>query len=100
MNSKELKKLRRLVRPIQVEWLQTLLPDDQATTITVDNVEGLLPEQTHAFGQGQLHLSYMTDKWIMKILKKYPDIETLGELNDINNKRQQLQRNNSSCMNI
>ena len=83
MNSKELKKLRRLVRPIQVEWLQTLLPDDQATTITVDNVEGLLPEQTHAFGRGQLHLSYMTDKWIMKYLKQYPNITTYKELMEV-----------------
>ncbi len=61
MNQKKIKELRRRVKPIQVEWLQTLLPEDQASTITVDNVEDLLPEQTHAFGKGQLYLSYMTD---------------------------------------
>ena len=83
MNQKQIKKLRKLVKPIQVEWLQTLLPDEQATTITVDNVEGLLPEQTHAFGQGQLHMSYMTDKWIMKYLKQYPNITTYKELMEI-----------------
>ena len=83
MNQKQIKKLRKLVKPIQVEWLQTLLPDEQATTITVDNVEGLLPEQTHAFGQGQLHMSYMTDKWIMKYLKQYPNITTYKELMEV-----------------
>ena len=83
MNAKQIKKLRKLVKPIQVEWLRTLLPDDQAMTITVDNVEGLLPEQTHAFGQGQLHLSYMTDKWIMKYLKQYPNITTYKELMEV-----------------
>ena len=83
MNAKQIKKLRKLVKPIQVEWLQTLLPDEQATTITVDNVEGLLPEQTHAFGQGQLHISYMTDKWIMKYLKQYPNITTYKELMEV-----------------
>ena len=83
MNAKQIKKLRKLVKPIQVEWLQTLLPDEQATTITVDNVEGLLPEQTHAFGQGQLHMSYMTDKWIMKYLKQYPNITTYKELMEV-----------------
>ena len=83
MNSKKMKKLRKLVKPIQVEWLQTLLPDEQAMTITVDNVEGLLPEQTHAFGQGQLHMSYMTDKWIMKYLKQYPNITTYKELMEV-----------------
>ena len=83
MNAKQIKKLRKLVKPIQVEWLQTLLPDEQATTITVDNVEGLLPEQTHAFGQGQLHMSYMTYKWIMKYLKQYPNITTYKELMEV-----------------
>ena len=83
MNQKQIKKLRRLVKPIQVEWLRTLLPEDQAMTITVDNVEGLLPEQTHAFGQGQLHMSYMTDKWIMKYLKQYPNITTYKELMEV-----------------
>ena len=80
MNSKKIKKLRKLVKPIQVEWLRELLPEDQANTITVENVEGLLPEQTHAFGKGQLYLSYMTDKWIMNILKKHPYISSFEEI--------------------
>ena len=83
MNSKQLKKLRRLIKPLQVEWLQSILPEDQAKTITVDNVEGLLPDQTHVFGGGKMHLSFMTDKWIMKMLKKYPDIKTYNELQTI-----------------
>ena len=49
MNAKQIKKLRKLVKPIQVEWLQTLLPDEQATTITVDNVEGLLMNNQRYF---------------------------------------------------
>jgi len=83
MNTKQLKKLRRLVKPIQVEWLQSLLSEEQGKDITVDTVEGLLPEQTHAFGNGQLHLSYMTDKWIMKYLKQYPNITTYKELIEV-----------------
>ena len=83
MNTKQLKKLRRLVKPLQVEWLQSLLSEEQGKDITVDTVEGLLPEQTHAFGNGQLHLSYMTDKWIMKYLKQYPNITTYKELIEV-----------------
>jgi hypothetical protein len=85
MNKKQLKQLRKKIKPIQVEWLRELLPEDQANTITVDNVEELLPDQTHMFGAGQLHLSYMTDKWIMKRLKKYPHINTYKELKEITN---------------
>ena len=83
MNQKQIKKLRKRIKPIQMEWLESLLPVEQAQTITIDNVEDLLPEQTHAFGQGQLHMSYMTDKWIMKYLKQYPKITTYKELMEV-----------------
>ena len=83
MNQKKIKELRRRVKPIQVEWLRTLLPEDQATTITVENVDNLLPEQTHAYGKGQLYLSYMTDKWIMKHIKRNPHIKTFKQLQEI-----------------
>ena len=83
MNAKQIKKLRKRIKPIQIEWLESLLPVEQAQTITIDNVEGLLPEQTHVFGQGQLYMSYMTDKWIMKYLKQYPNITTYKELMEV-----------------
>jgi len=89
MNSKQLKKLRRLVKPLQVEWLQSILPEDQGKTITVDNVEGLMPDQTHVFGNRQMHLSFMSDKWIMKILKDNPHITTYKELSAINEQQQE-----------
>ena len=41
----------------------------------------LMPDQTHVFGNGQLHLSFMSDKWIMKILKENPhSVSTYKEL--------------------
>jgi uncharacterized coiled-coil protein SlyX len=83
MNQKQIKKLRKRIKPIQMEWLESLLPVEQAQTITIDNVKDLLPEQTHVFGQGQLHMSYMTDKWIMKYLKQYPNITTYKELMEV-----------------
>ena len=89
MNSKQLKKLRKLIKPLQVEWLQSILPEEQGKTITVNNVEELMPDQTHVFGNGQLHLSFMSDKWIMKILKDNPNITTYKELETINEQQQQ-----------
>ncbi len=89
MNSKQLKKLRKLVKPLQVEWLQSILSEDQGKTITIDNVEGLMPDQTHVFGNHQMHLSFMSDKWIMKILKDNPNITTYKELETINEQQQQ-----------
>ena len=57
-------------------------------TITIDNVEGLMPDQTHVFGNRQMHLSFMSDKWIMKILKNNPHITTYKELEEINKQEQ------------
>ena len=39
MNAKKMKELRRRVKPIQVEWLQSVLPDDQKEKV---NVIGLI----------------------------------------------------------
>jgi len=89
MNSKQLKKLRRLIKPLQVEWLQSILPEDQGKVITVDNVEELMPDQTHIYGNRQMHLSFMTDKWIMKVLKANPHIKTYKELLEVNEQQQQ-----------
>jgi len=89
MNSKQLKKLRRLVKPLQVEWLQSILSEEQGKTITVSNVKELMPDQTHVFGNRQMHLSFMSDKWIMKILKDNPNITTYKELETINEQQQQ-----------
>jgi hypothetical protein len=80
MNSKKIKKLKKRVRPLQVEWLKSLLPEDQAKDITVDNVEGLLPDDSHVYGGGQIYLTYMSDKWIMKKLKRNPYITNFNEL--------------------
>ena len=89
INSKQIKKLRKLIKPLQVEWLQSILPEEQGKEITINNVEELMPDQTHVFGNRQMHLSFMSDKWIMKILKAYPNITTYKELAEINTKNQE-----------
>ena len=80
MNSKKIKKLRKRVKHIQVEWLKSILPEEQSVPITVDNVNDLLPDQTHTFGGGQVYLSYMSDKWILKQLKRNPTIKSYQDL--------------------
>ena len=46
INSKQIKKLRKLIKPLQVEWLQSILPEDQGKEITVSNVKELMPDQS------------------------------------------------------
>jgi hypothetical protein len=89
MSSKQIKKLRKKIRQLQVEWLQSILPEDQAATITVKNVQDLMPDQTHVSSYGQLRLSFMSDKWIMKILKDNEGVDTYKDLQKINQQKQE-----------
>ena len=55
MNQKKIKQLRKKVKPLQVQWLKSLLPKEQADTITIDNVddEGLLKDNRYFSWSGR-----------------------------------------------
>jgi hypothetical protein len=80
MNSKQVKQLRKKVKQFQLEWMQSLLSEDEAKKITLENISAMMPPDTHVKGLESTTLSYMSDKWVIKILKKHPDINTLQEL--------------------
>tara|TARA_R100000656_G_scaffold95569_1_gene69393 strand:+ start:408 stop:701 length:294 start_codon:yes stop_codon:yes gene_type:complete len=82
MKKKKLKELKKIMRSIQVEWLRTLLPEEDGKQITIKNVREYLSDQTHTFIDGQFELSFMSDKWVLKKLKRNPEIKTYNELMD------------------
>ena len=53
MKKKKLKELKKIMRSIQVEWLRTLLPEEDGKQITIKNVREYLSDQTHTFIDGQ-----------------------------------------------
>ena len=85
MNRTKYRKLKNKVKRIQVQWLRTLLPEDNGEPITVQDVSELMPDQTHIFGDGEFKLSYMSEKWVIKFLKKYPHINNYNEIEEIIN---------------
>ena len=81
MNEKKVKALRKKIKPLQVEWLKTLLNDEEAEQVSIDNIDELAPtEQEYYIASRTMYLSFMTPKWIMKYLKKFPDIDSFAEL--------------------
>ena len=82
MNQRKVRELRKRIKPIQVEWLRSLLPEEQAQTLTIDNVDELLPSETHMHTTDKTILSFMSDKWLMKKLKRYPEIKTYKQLQE------------------
>ena len=69
MNQKELRKINTQVKVILVEWVKTLLPEEEALKVNVDNVLDSIPSQTHFFANQQAQLSAYTPKWIRKHIK-------------------------------
>ena len=86
MNAKKVKLLRREADTIQYEWVKSLMSEEEASKITFSNFWKYLPTQTHLYSLGITTLSFMSYKWIVKMLKKHPSIETYQDMIDINNK--------------
>ena len=69
MNRKTIKQINQQVGPILVAWLKTLVSEEEAEMITLNNYKDLLPEQTHVFANGKFFLSTFSPRWVRKKLK-------------------------------
>tara|TARA_R100000742_G_C4279498_1_gene104245 strand:+ start:3787 stop:4098 length:312 start_codon:yes stop_codon:yes gene_type:complete len=81
MNRKKIKVLRRKAKKILVEWLKSLLPEEEQDKVNVNNILQLMPKQTHYINEFQLYLSAWSFKWVMKKLKRNPEW-TFEEINN------------------
>ena len=80
MNSKKMKPIRRKAKLILVEWLQSLLSKEEASKINYKNVFAFMPEQTHYYSGNTFRLQPWSYKWIVKKLKRNPEL-TIDDLN-------------------
>jgi len=70
MNSKQEKKIRKHAQQLMVEWLRSVVPDEEKDKVTVENVHTYIPDQTHVYGNRSLHISAYTLRWFIKGIKK------------------------------
>jgi hypothetical protein len=68
MNGKKAKFIRRQAEKLQVQWINSLLTDDQQ--ITEETLNQALPDQEYYYKGYTLYLSFMNHKWVEKRLKK------------------------------
>ena len=68
MNGKTSKLIRRRALELQLEWINSLLTEDQQ--ITPELLNQALPDDEYYISRGTIHLSFMNHKWIEKKLKK------------------------------
>jgi|TARA_R100000781_G_scaffold31286_1_gene22748 hypothetical protein len=100
MSQKTNRELRRKVKQIQVEWMHTLLPKEEADKITIKNIEEVLPKQQYYVSDRTMYLSFMNTKWVLKYLKKYPHINSFEELNSLYETDRDNRMENRACRSI
>ena len=80
MNTKEMSKIRNKAKTILVEWLKTLLNEEEQKKVNIKNILTLLPNQTHYFSGQTFKLQPWSYKWVVKKLKRNPEL-TIDDLN-------------------
>jgi len=82
MNTKGMSKIRNKAKAILVEWLKTLLNKEEQKKVNIKNILTLLPNQTHYFQGDTFRLQPWSYKWVVKKLKRNPEL-TIDDLNDM-----------------
>ena len=72
MNGKKSKAIRKKAKQLQVEWINNLLPEGER--VTQGRMAEAMPDQKYYMQQRTLRLSFMTDKWVEKQLKRNPNL--------------------------
>jgi len=80
MNTKGMSKIRNKAKAILVEWLKTLLNEEEQKKVNIKNILTLLPNQTHYFSGETFRLQPWSYKWVVKKLKRNPEL-TIDDLN-------------------
>ena len=81
MNQKKSKQLRRKAENILIEWIKTMVPEDEDTEkINRKNLHEFIPEQTHIFANNKFMLSSYSLRWFYKKVKQNPNFH-LEDLN-------------------
>ena len=80
MNTKKMSKIRRKAEQFLVIWLKGLLNKEEQAKVNVKNIFTLMPPQTHYWQGTTLKLQPWSYKWIVKKLKRNPEL-TIDDLN-------------------
>lgn len=64
------KQVRKLSKEFVVEWLQSMLTEEEQKKVSVDNYEKYLPEEKHFYANNKLMISAYTPRWFAQRIKK------------------------------
>ena len=70
MNSKACKAISRHSDILLLEWLKTLVPENEHSKLNLNNLHQYLPDANYFFANNQIRLSFYSPKWVRKGIKK------------------------------
>ena len=70
MNGRKAKQIKKLSITFVVDWLKSMLIEEERKKVSVKNYEKFLPKDTHFFSNGRLMVSAYTPRWFNKKIKK------------------------------
>ena len=77
MNGSKAKRIRKQSGIIIVNWLRTLLSEEEGRKIDTKNYTNFMPKQTHYMASRTVHLNAYHPKWVIKkinqLLAIYPN---------------------------
>lgn len=86
MRKKILKQIDNKVDSLLIEWVKSLLSDEEQEQVTKQNYKSLLPKEEYILARGTNYLSFYTCRWarqnIKKLIRKGADLDsiTIGDL--------------------
>ena len=70
MNGRKAKRIRRHAKHLMLEWLKTMVSEDEAKKVTIKNIQDYIPDQTHIYANKSLRVSAYTLRWFAQGIKK------------------------------
>jgi|TARA_R110000764_G_scaffold119627_2_gene207434 hypothetical protein len=70
MNSKVCKKISRQSKIILLEWVKSLVSDEEKEKVTAANLASLLPDSNYFYVRRQIRVSFYSPQWVRKSIKK------------------------------
>lgn len=85
MNRRISKKVKQKSILFVVEWLKSMLVDEEKEKVSVHNYKNYLPQETHIYANKQLMVSSFTPRWFAKKIKKLLKAKPIDKItyNDI-----------------
>jgi hypothetical protein len=80
MNGRTTKQIRRKSLMLLIDWIKTMVSEEEAKKLTLEKAADLVPKDTHIYANGQVRLSSFSLKWINKKIKKLIKYKNINDI--------------------